>query len=114
MAIESIKCNECGSVEVTEFKHATYICGHCETVFKWSSGAAFFAPESCNCGKSAAGRCKSCEKPICDYHSEGFFGEFLCLSCHNARRLEFREGVGRLAEARKSAGVRSIWRGRNR
>jgi DNA-directed RNA polymerase subunit RPC12/RpoP len=34
MPIETIKCQECGSADVTEFKPGSYVCSHCESVFK--------------------------------------------------------------------------------
>ena len=34
MPIEPIHCEACGSRDVTEFKPGSYVCGHCEAVFK--------------------------------------------------------------------------------
>ncbi|MGA2165612.1 MAG: hypothetical protein ABSH36_14260 [Solirubrobacteraceae bacterium] len=62
MPVETIKCQECGSADVTEFKVGTYVCGHCEAIFKHvdPSGTA-----TCLCGTFAVGRCAECHIPIC-------------------------------------------------
>jgi len=67
MALETIKCQECGAADVTEFKAGTYVCGHCETIFKHvepSQGGL-----ACDCGTFAVGRCKACGAPVCSVHS---------------------------------------------
>jgi len=33
MSLETVKCQQCGSADVTEFKPRTYVCSHCEAIF---------------------------------------------------------------------------------
>jgi len=69
MPIETIKCQECGSADVTEFKAGSYVCGHCEAIFKHVVPAA--AGGGCEidgCGVPAVGRCSSCSRRFCATH----------------------------------------------
>jgi hypothetical protein len=70
MAVETIKCRECGSAEVTEFKPGSYVCGHCEAVVKHMTPAVGAAPgcEIRACGVMAVGRCYSCGRAFCSSH----------------------------------------------
>ena len=70
MPIETIKCQECGSADVTEFKSGTYVCGHCESVFKYTKTEEGHAgPVACEtCGVLAVGRCRDCARPFCADH----------------------------------------------
>lgn len=88
MPVETIKCNECGSVEVTEFKAGSYVCSHCEAVFKHvdPSGTA-----SCSCGTFAVGRCAECQMPVC----------VDCSKRVDGRRLCTRHATAAIAEATK-------------
>jgi hypothetical protein len=70
MALEAIQCEKCGSAEVTEFKRGSYVCGHCEAVFKEAP-----APSSdsggCqldSCGVPAIGLCSNCGRRFCTTH----------------------------------------------
>jgi len=53
MPAETIKCRECGSADVTEFKAGSYVCGHCEAILKRVAredvivGCAQVKPASC-------------------------------------------------------------------
>lgn len=69
MPIETVKCKECGSADVTEFKPGSYACGHCEAVFKFAGSAA--SPAGCEvdgCGVLAIGRCADCRGAFCATH----------------------------------------------
>jgi len=68
MPIETIKCQECGSAGVTEFKPGSYVCGHCEAVFKHVQPSKP-AIELCSCGTFAIGHCHECGTPVCNTHS---------------------------------------------
>jgi len=111
MPIETLKCQECGSAEVTEFKPETYVCGHCESVFK--SVNAEQSP-SCGCGTFAIGRCAQCGVAVCGEHSR-LVGQRLLCDAHStdpvwAKRMalamrEKRRGEqqrGRQAEAEQA------------
>jgi ribosomal protein L37AE/L43A len=79
MAVEIMRCRSCGSAEVTEFKAGSYVCGHCEAVFRHvhSSGGA-----SCACGITASTRCGVCDRPICRACDLGYSHAGLgCPSC---------------------------------
>jgi hypothetical protein len=67
MSIETMKCAECGSAEVTEFKPGSYICGHCEGIFKHVPDQAQSAT-LCPCGIEAAIRCAHCDTAVCRQH----------------------------------------------
>jgi hypothetical protein len=72
MPIETIKCQECGSADLTEFKPGSYVCSHCESVFKVVNAASSSAaPASCEidgCGVLAIGRCVTCGRSFCSPH----------------------------------------------
>ena len=75
MPLETIKCQECGSADVTEFKAGSYVCGHCEAVFKHVDPAG---SSSCSCGTFAIGRCAECNIPVCAEHSQVYDWRRLC------------------------------------
>jgi hypothetical protein len=76
--IETIKCQECGSADVTEFKPGTYVCGHCEAVFKHVAQAReVVGCEVDNCGVLAVGRCELCGRAFCGTHG----GQKTCEPC---------------------------------
>ncbi len=87
MPVETIKCQECGSADVTEFKAGTYVCGHCEAVFKHveSSQGGHVA---CACGTFAIGRCKVCNTPVCEIHSRMGVASRLCEAHFAAEAAE--------------------------
>jgi hypothetical protein len=67
VSIESIKCRECGSSDVAEFKPGIYVCGHCEAVSRQVEPAG--AVESCYCGHDSTATCQgSCGRRVCDQH----------------------------------------------
>jgi hypothetical protein len=67
--VETIKCRECGSADVTEFKPGSYVCGHCEAIVKHVSPAALSGGcEIDGCGVPAIGRCSSCNRRFCRTH----------------------------------------------
>lgn len=71
MTIETIKCRECGSADVTEFKAGSYVCGHCEAIFKHMDPTKVTvnqAPQVCECGHPAEGQCVDCGKWVCKRH----------------------------------------------
>lgn len=69
MPVETIKCQECGSADVTEFKAGTYICGHCEAVFKHIDPSRVTVQrEFCECGGAIAFQCRVCHTGICQAH----------------------------------------------
>ena len=88
MPIETIKCKECGSADVTEFKPGSYVCGHCEAVFKHVDPSRL-GLEQCQCGTYAVGRCAECNEPICGVHSGMIDNELLC-GVHWPEREESR------------------------
>jgi hypothetical protein len=85
--VETIKCQECGSADVTEFKSSTYVCGHCEAIFKHiepSQGTNV----ACSCGTFAVGRCAECDKPVCADCSKRVNGVRLCVTCAQSQQYE--------------------------
>jgi len=78
MPLETMKCQECGSADVTEFKPGTYVCGHCEVVFKYVDPCAVKAsPTFCACGNQIQFRCQICRTALlcahCDYRQAGYY-----------------------------------------
>jgi hypothetical protein len=72
MPIETIKCQECGSADVTEFKPGSYVCGHCEAIFKHVQPAGLAVGCEVNgCGVLAVGRCRTCGCGYCPSHKRG-------------------------------------------
>ncbi len=66
MPIETIKCQECGSADVTEFKPGSYVCTHCEATFKHVDPThVTVAPAFCTCGNRIAFRCNHCHSGLC-------------------------------------------------
>ena len=70
MPVETIKCKECGSADVTEFKSDTYVCRHCEAVFKHivPPTHASLGCEIGDCGVPPIGRCARCDRAFCTSH----------------------------------------------
>lgn len=102
MPIETIKCQECGSAEVTEFKSGSYVCGHCETTFKHvNPAAASGGAAGCEidaCGVAAIGRCSTCGRAFCgthQAHAKDAFGTTpyigWCTSCQGQRLARDRD-----------------------
>lgn len=88
MSIETIKCRECGSADVTEFKPGSYVCGHCEAIFKHvqpATGAWAGGCEVDNCGVPALGRCYSCKRRFCRTH------QATRESGHGSRTIEYTD-----------------------
>jgi hypothetical protein len=74
VSVETIKCRECGSSDVTEFKAGTYVCGHCESVFKRVVPPEVTEATGCqidSCGVPAVGRCHVCTRRFCGTHQAG-------------------------------------------
>jgi transcription initiation factor TFIIIB Brf1 subunit/transcription initiation factor TFIIB len=68
MPIELLNCPNCGSAEVTEFKQGSYVCGHCESIFKHidpTQASITVRPEFCRCGNTIRGQCGTCHNGIC-------------------------------------------------
>jgi ribosomal protein S27AE len=72
LSLEPLRCTECGSPDVTAFKPGTYVCGHCETVFKLAlspgPGSVAAVCEVEECGVGAVGRCGRCGEAFCTSH----------------------------------------------
>jgi hypothetical protein len=69
VTIETIKCSECGSADVLELKTGSYVCSHCEAVFKHVDPSKIaLTAEVCRCGRLMVARCNSCSAPLCDLH----------------------------------------------
>jgi hypothetical protein len=69
MPVEAINCPHCGSAEVTEFRAGSFICGHCEAVFKHVQAAgASVGCEIEGCGVPPVGRCSWCSRAFCRSH----------------------------------------------
>ncbi len=71
MPVETIKCQECGSADVTEFKAGSYVCGHCDAIFRTTSATTH---ATCACGRNAIGVCTVCGIPVCEDHSREIRG----------------------------------------
>lgn len=98
MSLESVNCRQCGSADVTEFKAGTYVCGHCEAVFKHidQSGTA-----TCACGTFAVGRCAECRIPICSDCSRRVGSVRLCSEHALAAAFEATKPARMAARAAK-------------
>lgn len=112
MPVETIKCRECGSADVTEFRPGSYVCGHCEAIFKHVG-----VPDSasCKCGMFAIGRCAQCHIPVCSVHSSMAGGRLLCSECDmqrlhrlatDERSRELARAAETVAHERAEAGLR--------
>jgi chemotaxis protein histidine kinase CheA len=109
MPIETIKCQECGSVDVTEFKPGSYVCRHCEAVFKHLDPSKLtLTNELCACGTFAIGHCAECAAPVCGTHSALWHHQRrLCSSDWNKReaaRLHSLEQASKKAEKAQAEG----------
>jgi hypothetical protein len=66
--LESIRCQSCGSGEVTEVKTGTFFCAHCETLFRQASitdARVVASPDFCVCGNAITLKCPLCTALIC-------------------------------------------------
>ena len=105
MPVETIKCRECGSADVTEFKAGSYVCGHCESVFKHVAPAGtIVACEIDGCGVLAVGRCVSCGRAFCGTHGSGSS----CRACYvelvdKQRRARAAEEIAQRKQAAAAA-----------
>ena len=71
MPLESITCTHCGSSEVQEFKAGTFVCSHCEGVFKHLDPTTLTVsqePAFCSCGATVDYKCSLCDKGVCYRH----------------------------------------------
>jgi hypothetical protein len=71
MPLEAVACTSCGSPEVSEYKPGSYVCGHCDTVFRHVDPSRFTvtqAPQVCDCGHQADGQCTDCGRWVCNRH----------------------------------------------
>jgi hypothetical protein len=69
--MDTIRCRECGSADVTEFNPGSYVCGQCETVFRQAEPSSSQETSGCQidaCGVPAVGRCRSCGRRFCRTH----------------------------------------------
>jgi hypothetical protein len=70
MTLEVIKCPECGSNDVFEFKPGTYLCKSSETVFKHIDPTTMrieHRPDFCTCGLPIEVQCQLCPNTMCSY-----------------------------------------------
>lgn len=67
MPLEALKCPSCGSADVTEFKLGSYVCGHCEGIFKYVEPPAAInvRNEFCRCGNIIQAQCAICRTGMC-------------------------------------------------
>lgn len=100
MAIETIKCQECGSADVAEFKPGSYVCSHCDAVFKHLDPSRV-SQEECTCGTFAVGHCSECNAPVCGIHSKLWDKQRLCES-HAKERQEQSDQLQRIAERERA------------
>lgn len=73
MSVKAIKCPSCGSPKVVEFKLDNFICGHCDTKFKWDNPKAkkvSLEKQTCKCGCEASAKCVECGTPLCTQHKK--------------------------------------------
>lgn len=75
MALEQIKCSNCGSNDVMEMKANTYACRACETIFKYQDpnrSEVAVTPQFCEegCGNPIKYKCALCGKMVCEGHGE--------------------------------------------
>ena len=90
MPVETIKCQECGSTEVTEYKAGSYVCSHCDAIFKHVDPAhVTVAPAFCTCGNRIAFRCNLCHSGLCPYcdaknpgYREGYLSDLAKIFVH--------------------------------
>lgn len=116
MPVETIKCQECGSADVTEFKAGSYVCGHCGAVFKHVAPAGVAV--GCQiegCGVLAIGRCRVCKRAFCGTHQArdyegpgaGIPRSDVCMACATEARAA-RAQESRRAIATPTDDARSI------
>jgi hypothetical protein len=71
MPLEAVACTSCGSTEVSEYKPGSYVCEHCDTVFKHvDPSKVTLQREFCACGQVVTAQCCICEKGLCRTHAE--------------------------------------------
>ena len=125
MPTEIIKCTACGSTDVTEFKPDTFVCGHCEAVFKHVSlpgggaaGCQVPSAQGTSCGVAAIGRCIDCGHAFFRASHKGrrFQVEYvdLCSEClplrvkREAEDTKAQEDAKEAAETTSGAGMPSL------
>jgi hypothetical protein len=90
--VETIKCQECGSADVTEFKPGSYVCAHCEAIFKHVDPvAASGGCEIDGCGVPAIGRCSSCKRRFCGTHQARDMGPERPVIRASGRKVAHRD-----------------------
>jgi hypothetical protein len=69
MALDAIACTGCGSTDVSEYKPGSYVCGHCDSVFKYLDPSRVTVQRDfCECGAPIAFQCRACRTGICSGH----------------------------------------------
>ncbi len=111
MSFEEVKCQQCGSDQVFEFKPGSYVCGLCDTVFKGIPKVDRHSARVCEvdeCGVIAIGRCGDCGDAFCVTHrgldnwGRGYVDLCrMCLSKRNVQKaesksMEFDERISRI------------------
>lgn len=116
MPVETIKCQECGSADVTEFKTGSYVCGHCEAVFKHVPHAwTALGCQMDDCGVLAVGRCRVCKRAFCGTHqardyegpSAGIPRSDVCMACAVEARRAAQARAARTAATTRGEDPRS-------
>jgi hypothetical protein len=118
---ELIKCPNCGSSGATEFKPESFVCRHCEAVFRFVEPGGG-GPLGCrvgSCGVIALARCTLCHRPFCLTHqgrgSTGVPYSETCSGCTTARLATAKEFLVKARPAMAAAGIRTVsLRGRDR
>lgn len=110
MPVEAIQCKSCGSSDVTEFKPGSYVCGHCEAVFKHIRPAGSGSAVGCeidDCGVTSVGRCSTCGRAFCRSHQARVDFCSACQAEKLGRKqhldLEVREAAARGWPAEREA-----------
>ena len=75
MSIEEVKCTNCGSHKVVEYKKGMFVCKMCDAQFtdpRYTQSDVEVAPQFCEegCGNPIKYRCTLCGKMVCEGHGE--------------------------------------------
>lgn len=105
MPVETIKCRECGSTEVTEYKPGSYVCSHCDAIFKHirpASGGGAAGCEIDGCGATSLGRCSACGRRFCTTHQARNGPEYFVDWCTECQAEKKRQAESRSAHRREA------------
>lgn len=71
MPSEAVSCPNCGSSACTEYRDNSFVCQHCDRVFRWTNPnerTVTLKASHCKCGTNAMGRCIQCGEGVCEKH----------------------------------------------